>query len=180
MCRYPWQSLKWDIIPIFCFICLIISPPVCRKTSYQPFSECPEKTYFGVIIHQGLISKSMQQQQSWLFQTNRIKIMIVNSEMKLKLKTMVLLMKKCPLHVTSTTGNTTNYTIYNLMSICDLSLQTFCKSILVLDESFPVPFFYNLKHINLYFFQKSMKTSIPPPRVSHIFKKWSLVFWAVR
>ena len=130
MCRYPWQSLKWDIIPIFCFICLIISPPVCRKTSYQPFSECPEKTYFRVIIHQGLISKSMQQQQSWLFQTNRIKIMIVNSEMKLKLKTMVLLMKKCPLHVTSTTGNTTNYTIYNLMSICDLSLQTFCKSIL--------------------------------------------------
>ena len=130
MCRYPWQSLKWDIIPIFCFICLIISPPVCRKTSYQPFSECPEKTYFGVIIHQGLISKSMQQQQSWLFQTNRIKIMIVNSEMKLKLKTMVLLMKKCPLYVTSITGNTTNYTIYNLMSICDLSLQTFCKSII--------------------------------------------------
>ena len=130
MCRYPWQSLKWDIIPIFCFICLIISSPVCRKISYQPFSECPEKTYFGVIIHQGLISKSMQQQQSWLFQTNRIKIMIVNSEMKLKLKTMVLLMKKCPLHVTSITGNTTNYTIYNLMSICDLSLQTFCKSII--------------------------------------------------
>ena len=31
----------------------------------------------------------MQQQQSWLFQTNRIKIMIVNSEMKLKLKTKV-------------------------------------------------------------------------------------------
>ena len=130
MCSYPWQSLKRDIIPIFCFICTIISPPICRKTSYQPFSECPEKTYFGVIMHKRLISKSMQQQQSWLFQTNRIKIMIVNSEMKLKLKTMVLLMKKCPLHVTSITGNTTNYTIYNLMSICDLSLQTFCKSII--------------------------------------------------
>ena len=31
----------------------------------------------------------MQQQQSSLFQSNRIKIMIVNSEMKLKPKTMV-------------------------------------------------------------------------------------------
>ena len=61
--------------------------PICRKTSFHPFHWCPDKTNFGVIIHQNLASKSMQQQQIWLIQTNRINFT----------------KRKCSLNVTSIT-----------------------------------------------------------------------------
>ena len=81
----------WLPIPISCYFSsnyrhrLVLKIPFPKISNYRT-----ENLYFPSTgkyyttpptpPHQRLISKTMQQQHCWLIQTNRIKIMIVNSE----------------------------------------------------------------------------------------------------
>ena len=63
--------------------------------------------------------------------------------------------------------------------ICSWKLSA--KVSLMLDNPVPIPFLYKLKHTNVYFIQKSIKITcryLIPFRESHVFLKWSPVFWA--
>ena len=68
---------------------VIPSPLNVQKPHATPLIDVQRKCALRLTIHQGLSSKSMQQQQSWLIQVNGIKVIIVHSKMKHKSTTML-------------------------------------------------------------------------------------------